>query len=73
MLHSESSIGGKKKKAKLIASSAAMSIGGTSLHFKEIFIYAIFKATKTRPFKAVTGKMEPEVTGCFLKKPSPGR
>lgn len=49
-----------------------MSIGGTSLHFKEMVIYAISKATKTRPFKAVTGKMELEVAGCFLKKSSPG-
>lgn len=49
-----------------------MSIGRTSLHFKGIVIYAISKATKTRPFKAVTGEVEPEVTGFFLKKQSLG-
>lgn len=49
-----------------------MSIGGTSLRFKEMVIYTISKATKTMPFKAVIGEMEPEVAGFFLKKSSPG-
>lgn len=49
-----------------------MSIGGTNLHFKKMVICTISKATKTRPFKAVIGEMEPEVTGWFLRKSSPG-
>lgn len=38
-------------------------MGGTGLPFKEMAIYAISKATKTRPSKAVTGEMEPAVAG----------
>lgn len=49
-----------------------MSIGRTSLPFEEIIIYTISRATKTRPFKAVIGEVEPGVSACFLKKSSHG-
>lgn len=49
-----------------------MSIGGTSLLFKEMVLDNVSKATKTRPFKAIIAEMGPEVKGCFLKKSSPG-
>lgn len=42
-----------------------MSIGGTSLLFKEMVTGTFSKATKTRPFKAVIAEMGPEVTGWF--------
>lgn len=45
-----------------------MSIGRTSLPFEEIIIYTISRATKTRPFKAVIGEVEPGKNLCLFFK-----